>query len=216
MLKIKPLASAQQRFLSVIYGPPGSGKTFGSCTLEGKTLLIDFDHGTSAIPEGSNVDVLDVTDYTDLIAQLPEVATSDYDNIVFDTLTKLQKKLTEAYTPPISIKDWGVISSKLTKVITKLNDLSTKGKNVIILCQEKLLDEDHPEKMLSTVDILPSVRSDLTASARVIGRTFITKDGSHSIAVSPHAHRITKVSVYGVNTEGITSFKELLERINNK
>lgn len=88
MLKIKPLKSAQQRFLSVIYGPPGSGKTYGSCTLEGKTLIIDFDHGSSAIPDDANVDILDVSDYTELIAQLPEIATSDYDNIVFDTLTK--------------------------------------------------------------------------------------------------------------------------------
>ena len=126
------------------------------------------------------------------------------------------EKLVESYTPPISIKDWGVIAGKLNKIITKLDDLSAKGKNVIILCKEKLLDEDHPEKMLSTVDILPSVRSDLTAAARVIGRTFIAKDGTHGIAVSPHAHRITKVSVYGVDTEGITSFKELLERIKNK
>lgn len=216
MLKIKPLKSAQQRFLSVIYGPPGSGKTYGSCTLKGKTLLIDFDHGTSAIPDDADVTILDVADYTELIAQLPEVAESDFDNIVFDTLTKLQKKLVESYTPPISIKDWGVIAGKLNKVITKLDDLSAKGKNVIILCQEKLLDEDHPDKMLSTVDILPSVRSDLTAAARVIGRTYIAKDGTHGIAVSPHAHRITKVSVYGVDTEGITSFKELLERIKNK
>ena len=66
-------------------------------------------------------------------------------------------------------KDEMISSIKQQFINTKLDDLSAKGKNVIILCQEKLLDEDHPDKMLSTVDILPSVRSDLTAAARVIG-----------------------------------------------
>ena len=89
MLKIKPLKSAQQRFLSVIYGPPGSGKTYGACTLKGKTLLIDFDHGTSAIPDDADVTILDVSDYTELIAQLPEVAESDIDKLMNKGIFKM-------------------------------------------------------------------------------------------------------------------------------
>lgn len=50
-LKIVGISEASKRFLSVIYGPPGTGKTYGSCTLDGKTLVIDFDRGTSAIPK---------------------------------------------------------------------------------------------------------------------------------------------------------------------
>lgn len=213
MLKVVPLKEASKRFLSVLYGPPGSGKTYGSSTLEGKTLVIDFDRGTSAIPEDSDVDVFSPLGYSDLIASMPEIEKSDYDNIIFDTLTKFQSKLKEDYTPPITVKDWGIISSKLIKVINKLDSISSSGKNVIILCQEKLLDEDHPDKMQSTVDLLPSVRSELTAAARVIGRTFIDKNGDHSIALKEHPRRITKVSVYGIDTSEVKSFKELIERI---
>lgn len=211
-LKFVDLNQANQRFLSVVYGPPGSGKTYSSGTLDGKTLIIDFDRGTSALPPNDNIKVFAPSSYEELISAMFELENSDFDNIVLDTITKLQSVLVSGYTPPIQVKEWGIISSKLIKIIDKLDFLSTKGKNVIILAQEKILDEDTPAKLMSTVDILPSVRSNLTAAARVIARTYISGD-EYKIAISKHAHRITKVSVFGVDTEDLNSFKELIERI---
>lgn len=211
-LKFVDLNQANQRFLSVVYGPPGSGKTYSSGTLDGKTLIIDFDRGTSALPPNDNIKVFAPSSYEELISAMFELENSDFDNIILDTITKLQSVLVSGYTPPIQVKEWGIISSKLIKIIDKLDFLSTKGKNVIILAQEKILDEDTPAKMLSTVDILPSVRSNLTAAARVIARTYINGN-DYKIAISKHAHRITKVSVFGVDTNDLNSFKELIERI---
>jgi replication-associated recombination protein RarA len=39
VFKVKPIGESAQRFLSVIYGPPGSGKTYGASTLDGKPSL---------------------------------------------------------------------------------------------------------------------------------------------------------------------------------
>lgn len=197
--------------MSVIYGQPGSGKTYSSGTLDGKTLIIDFDRGTSALPPTSNVDVFAPSSYEELISSMYDIETSDYDNIVLDTLTAIQNKLKANYTPPIQIKDWGIIASKIEKLIEKLDFLSTKGKNVIIICQEKIINEDNPAELLSTVDLLPSVRNTLTA-ARVIGRMSY-KDGEHKIALEQHNKRITKASVYGLDISDIKSFKDLIQRL---
>lgn len=212
VLKITPVSKAAKRFLSVIYGPPGTGKTYQSGTLDGKTLLIDFDRGTSALPPDSGVDVFAPSSYEELIGAIPEIESSDYENIILDTITALQNKLKSNYTPPIQIKDWGIISSKLIKVIEKLDAISAKGKNVIILSQEKIIDEDDPNNIMSTVDLLPSVRSELTASARVIGRTYY-RDGQYLIALDKHNKRITKASVYGLDVTDLKSFKDLIERL---
>lgn len=212
VLKITPVSKAAKRFLSVIYGPPGTGKTYQSGTLDGKTLLIDFDRGTSALPPDSCVDVFAPSSYEELIGAIPEIESSDYENIILDTITALQNKLKANYTPPIQIKDWGIIASKLIKVIEKLDAISAKGKNVIILSQEKIIDEDDPNNIMSTVDLLPSVRSELTASARVIGRTYY-RDGQYLIALDKHNKRITKASVYGLDVTDLKSFKDLIERL---
>ena len=216
VFKVKPIGESVQRFLSVIYGPPGSGKTYGASTLDGKTLIINFDRGTSAIPHDANVDVYTPNDYTELIADINDIANSDYDNIVLDTITVLQNMLVMDYTPPISQKDWGVIGGKINKVINRLDRISSSGKNVIIIAQEKILDEDNPQKMKSTVDLLPSVRSQLTPAARVIGRTHVKDDGTFAISLGSHPRRITKVSIYGVDTTDVNSFKELIDRIHKK
>lgn len=131
--------------------------------------------------------------------------------LFLDTLTEIQNKLKANYTPPIQIKDWGIIASKIEKLIEKLDFLSTKGKNVIIICQEKIINEDNPAELLSTVDLLPSVRNTLTA-ARVIGRMSY-KDGEHKIALEQHNKRITKASVYGLDISDIKSFKDLIQRL---
>lgn len=212
VLKITPVSLASKRFLSVIYGPPGTGKTYQSGTLEGKTLIIDFDRGTSALPPDSNVDVFAPSSYEELIGAIPEIESSDYDNIILDTITALQNKLKSGYTPPIQVKDWGIISSKLIKVINKLDAISSTGKNVIILSQEKIIDEDDPNNIMSTVDLLPSVRNELTASARIIGRTYY-KDGEYLIALDKHNKRITKASVYGLDVSDLKTFKDLIERL---
>lgn len=212
VLKVTPVGQASKRFLSVIYGQPGSGKTYSSGTLDGKTLIIDFDRGTSALPPTDKVDVFSPSSYEELISSMFEIENSDYDNIVLDTITAVQNKLKSQYTPPIQIKDWGIMASKLTKLIEKLDFISTSGKNVIILAQEKIIDEDDPQNILSTVDVLPSVRNELTAAARVIGRMYF-KDGEHRIALEQHPKRITKASVYGIDVHDIDSFKTLMQRL---
>lgn len=214
--KVTPIGESVQRFLSVVYGPPGSGKTYSASTLKGKTLIIDFDRGTSAIPTSANVDVYSPNDYTELIADINDIAKSDYDNIVLDTITVLQNMLVMEYTPPITQKDWGVIGGKVNKIINRLDRISSTGKNVIIISQEKILNEDDPKNMESTLDLLPSVRGYLRPAARVIARTYLNKDGEFSIALASHPNRITKVSVYGVDTTDVKSFKELIERVENK
>lgn len=73
--------------MSVIYGQLGSGKTYSSGTLDDKTLIIEFDQGTSAIPQNSNVDVFAPASYEELISSMYEIENSEYDNVVLDTLT---------------------------------------------------------------------------------------------------------------------------------
>lgn len=73
--------------MSVIYGQLGSCKTYSSGTLDDKTLIIEFDRGTSAIPQNSNVDVFAPASYEELISSMYEIENSEYDNVVLDILT---------------------------------------------------------------------------------------------------------------------------------
>lgn len=97
---IRPASDQQRQHLSLlVYGAPGSGKTWlaGSAATAGiRTLVLDVESGTMTIRDtGADVLTIDSTKtlraaYTEIKRRL-EAGTFEYDLVVLDSLTEIQK-----------------------------------------------------------------------------------------------------------------------------
>ncbi len=98
VLKISDLADDFQTIL--IYAPPKTGKTTMLGYLEGKTLIIDVDKGTSVLKGNKNdIKIIrldeDLKELPQIIDQLEKKC--DYDNVVIDGLSELEKAMLTIY-----------------------------------------------------------------------------------------------------------------------
>ena len=76
----------------LIYATPGMGKTTLLGSLQGKTLIIDVDKGTSVLAGNKNVDIIRLGKNSDELRQvLIELkGKCDYDNVCIDSLSELE------------------------------------------------------------------------------------------------------------------------------
>lgn len=83
----------------LIYGAPGLGKTSTINFLPGRTLLLDMDRTSHVLKGNENVDIVYIDNqdtwnkWGQLVKQLSESDLSDYDTIVLDNITELERSL---------------------------------------------------------------------------------------------------------------------------
>ena len=91
ILKAKDLKD--EKVTALFYAPPGFGKTTLLGALQGKTLIIDVDRGTSVLKGNENVDIVrlseDISDLPDVLKTLQEKC--PYDNVCIDSLSELER-----------------------------------------------------------------------------------------------------------------------------
>ena len=214
-MKVTTLSSSIPKLLTVIYGNPGTGKTYQINSLKGKTLVINFDKGLSSLNPKLDIDVMDIQSVTELNANLQELANSaelkeTYDNIVFDTITAFRNKLLSQFSSTLKIGDWGAVIFNVNKVLSNMIALSDSY-NVVIISQELVLNEDDPKNMLSTLDLQSSNRNTLTAAARALGRCYTDKNGIRRISFKSNPRTVTKLSIYDNDIEDVSSLGELYD-----
>lgn len=211
-LELKTLADSNVRTMSIIYGQPGTGKTFTLSTLKGNTLLIDVDYGTASLPKNMPITVVQPDSVEEVLMFLTSRDLTAFDNVVLDNLSQLQNIFMAKYSAP-EIQHWGKCSKLLMRVVDALARLTSKGVNVIVIAQEKLLNEDSPAKIMSTLNVMDSVRSYVQARSQIVGRTYFTESTGYGISFAPTQHAITKLSVYGMNINEVHSLAEIFDLI---
>ena len=83
------------RITALIYGTPGTGKTTLLGCLQGRTLIVDIDKGSSVLAGKDNIDILSVDGNSRLLYEVPQQfkQTCPYDNIAIDTVSELERTM---------------------------------------------------------------------------------------------------------------------------
>ena len=149
---IRPASDHKQSFVSaLIYGAPGAGKTHlaGSAATAGiKTLVLDTESGTMTIRD-TPADVVSIRSSTDLRNAYTEIKQAlaegefDYDLVVLDSLTEVQKlhieELSGGGKKPLRIADWGTVIDATRRVVRAFRDLDI---HVVVLALSKEVADD--------------------------------------------------------------------------
>jgi phage nucleotide-binding protein len=163
MIKIKKTGDiASKRFVAIVVGPSGIGKTSLVKTLpapESKILLISAESGLSCL-SGTNIDVIEV-DPTDPMNSLEEIYNElgtdaykkKYDYVFIDSLTEIGqlivsylKKDPHYGQPKNALPMWGKYGDLMTTIIKGYRDLSDYS--VIFTCLDAI-EKDGLEKIES-------------------------------------------------------------------
>lgn len=177
-MKIKKLTQVRLHTLTVLYGKPGSSKTTFINSLPGNVLILDTDKGLASVSQDERFSVAECSTWDDVLEALSYA--KDYDSIAIDHMTNVQELcykelMKSANSKKMTLPMYGDANIRLKTLIDELVSLSYEGKNVYVICQEKsvniedVVDEDVPAQVIP--NLMPSLASHLTASARIIGHT---------------------------------------------
>lgn len=167
----------------LIYGAPGVGKTSTLKYLKGKTLIIDVDKTSHVLKGTPNIDIysLDTSHaWKDWDKILLEVGKLDYDNIVIDNITELERSFLSQLG--FEGKNAGVPSMAnyqqvQYKVIRSLRYLKNQGKDIILTAWEtsdSFTDADTGEEYTIILpDIQNKIRNNIMGLCDVVARLTI-------------------------------------------
>ncbi len=167
----------------LIYGAPGVGKTSTLKYLKGKTLIIDVDKTSHVLKGSPNIDIysLDTTNaWQDWDKILLELGKLDYDNIVIDNITELERSFLSQLG--FEGRNAGVPSMAnyqqvQYKVIRSLRYLKNQGKDIILTAWEtsdKFTDADTGEEYTIILpDIQNKIRNNIMGLCDVVARLTI-------------------------------------------
>lgn len=177
-MKLKKLNKIRLHTMTTLYGKPGTSKTTFINTMPGNVLIIDTDRGLASVRQDERFSVAECTSWNDVLEALTYA--KDFDSIAIDHFTNVQelcyKDIMETNkVKKMLINHYGEASTRLKALVDELIDLSYKGKNVYIICQEKnvniedVVDENVPVQTVP--NLMDSVSKYITASSRIIGHT---------------------------------------------
>lgn len=141
-------AESKQTINMLVYGNPGTGKTYlaGSAAAAGlKVLVLDSDKGTMTI-RATGADVLPIASFDALIEAvdwLREGQGRGYDLIVLDNLTESQKQhveeLKRLHGKRFGLHSWGRVMEGSRHVIKAMRDMPTHS--LVITHAKEVADE---------------------------------------------------------------------------
>lgn len=187
---IVPVSNAQPYAKVLLYGRNGKRKTRTAANSGLKTLIIDVnEEGTRSIASYPNCDVRSIKKWEEFVWAywyLRE-ADHDYEVVVIDTLTQVQKicmrrVINEAEDrdpnrPPNAPerRQWLQMTETLRPYIYDFRNLSM---HVVFVCQERLDkggddDEDSEIRARFVPDLSPGLRGDAMAAVGIMGRMFV-------------------------------------------
>jgi len=170
----------------LMYGNTGLGKTTALSMLQGKTLIIDVDRGTSVLGGmDTNIDVVrlkdDLTNFKDIIDEIK--SDCKWDNICIDTVSELEKSMLTQYgrsgkndgAPEIG--HYSKVDFKLSDYMRELRNLVDKGVNIIVTAWEKSIDITMPSGERYS-QLMPMVRkpAEVCGMFDIVARMVIKKE----------------------------------------
>lgn len=152
----------------LMYASPGTGKTYSLQYLSGKTLIIDIDRGSKCLDCKSNknidnIDILQIelSDLNNIISKL-EQEKINYDNIVIDNITELDKLMLTSLgrngknggAP--EMQHYNQVIFKTADYCRRFRNLTAKGVNIIFTAWETMGERVYPsgEKVSITKPML--------------------------------------------------------------
>lgn len=196
------IESAKQMYL--VFGEPGTGKTYAVRNLPGNTIYVALD-GTESIlkkqhPKNLKVVILEKDDVIDICKMFPLILTtierkylSHTDNIVFDNISYLQDMVMAQIkgTSKDGRMDWGKMQDMIKKWVIRIRSWN---KRVYMTAWEERFssyDNNGDQVTLFDVKLNGKLRSSIKGLFTVVGRTFI-HNGEHLIQLAPDGRRLVK------------------------
>ena len=169
----------------LIYGDPGSGKTYlcGTAQDHKKTapiLFFDVEGGTTTLRHRSDISVVRVKSYADLWNPLSELSQLDkipFNTIIVDSLTELQKVDMAGLMRQVksrdadrdedvpSLREWGKSGNRIRAVVRRLRDLPC---NTIMTALAKT-DRDTDGTVSTKPDLPGKLAADVPGFIDVVG-----------------------------------------------
>jgi len=174
----------------LLYGESGVGKTSGIGTLEGKTLLIDIESGSTVL-RGKDIDVVSVPqNLSGLKGIFEELTLNDgcgYDNVCLDSATELQAFMlinlgSKSKDGAPTLNDYGVCTAKMRDYMRKLRDLREHGVNVVCTALEMYLEIEHNEDTVRTKAfpmMMKKLAPEVCGMFDVVGRLCVSNKADH-------------------------------------
>lgn len=168
-----------------IYGKPKTGKTtfaFSDADTR-KTALIDSDKGLLGVDIG-DAKVFDPQSVDELMKLYADRSTLDkYDRVIIDTATQLYEDIlmwmSGDRVPTLQTR--GAANTLFSQM---LRALRSQGKDVIVLCQEKVImptedwsseDDDEEQTASVSMDLPQGAAKTIATMSDVIGRLYIAR-----------------------------------------
>lgn len=153
----------------LLYGEAGKGKTSLAFTTR-NPILIDFDKGLGRALNHVRSDAFEPRNWEDFTDAINSAEIDSYDTIIIDTAGGMyQYAMDSLKKTTLSIKDYGVINSKIYPALAKLQ---LKGKNIVFIAHPK--QETEGEKRFIP-NIGGAVTGKILASCDLVG--YVGYDG---------------------------------------
>ena len=186
----------QPHITALIYGVPGMGKTSLLGMLQGRSLIVDIDKGTSVLAGKDNIDILRLSNTRELREVARDFkATCPYNNVCIDTLSELERLMLNGYAAQSStgqpqMQDYGKVNNFLLDICRSFRDINA---NIFFTAWEQYTTINTPSgETYSRIEpmIRPKNMENICGLCDIIGRIYFDKDndtrrlwleGRHSI-----------------------------------
>lgn len=195
MARISPVGEANKYRKVLIYGNPGTGKTVFAGSAP-SPLIVDVERGASSLnnhPELSNAAVMEfrsVAQLELLISKLAEGALPQYETIIIDSFSELQKRDLDdilghaakmdasrnKYLP--TGPDYNVNTEHMRQVASSLRALN---RHVIVTCHVKEEKDDSTGRLLVRPNLTPKLAGTMAGMFDIVGYMNITGSGESAI-----------------------------------
>jgi len=191
----------------MIYGEPGVGKTtFASSSPN--PLIIDVERGSRTLVGKENVDVLEYVSIEQVEATIKYLkddspAFKDYDTIVFDSLSEMQRRLldqqlgkaSKALGSQLYKADWDIWGENTQRLRSLMSAFRDIDKNLIVTAQAKQ-DQDATTNIMSwRPDLTPKLAATVAGLFDVVGYLRIDSKGERILQVQPSKTVLAKTRV---------------------
>lgn len=157
MLKItKSKDFEKPNTFTILYGDPGSGKTYFSLNNDYKKLYISLfdDGGLSVLKDEFDFDIVDLSDSQNIASDIKKTCLElnskdyDYDVIIFDPFTMIEDKCTRfiGKGQSLTIQQWGDLQRMTLAIIRELQQLRKKYNVVVIMHANVIEMSNHENK----------------------------------------------------------------------